>query len=319
MSELAKEMETSFVKKNLFQRMSLTIPESEQYYCKLRKYWFEQKRELKNIKLREAFYPLFVGAVALDRIFRKQTIEILGNRKKYMGQLIFACTHIGGDDCQRVFEAIRRGCWWFIGDPGYLYKEVSGLLLHLNGCIMLETGDKTDRNIAYLRAVELLKAGGSIMIYPEGARNGTANLPVMGLFQGTAKMAMETGVKIVPVAIEQYGRRFVVHFGTEILPEDFRNHEELTQKLRDNLATLKWEIWEHQGVYTRNDIADDYGEQFIREFEERIFPYDTLESVERTRYHGEEVSPEKVFAHLEQIEVTKRNAFLFDKRIIGRC
>ena len=256
-------------------------------------------------------YPLFVAFVALDRVFRKESIEVIGHYKKYKEQVIYACTHIGGDDCQRNFEAIGRGCWWFIGDPGYLYKDVSGLLLHLNGCIMLDTGDKADRNIAYLRAVELLKAGGSLMIYPEGARNGTENLPVMELFQGTSKMALETGVKIVPVAIEQYDKRFVVKFGAEIFPENFRNNEELTQMLRDVLATLKWEIWEHEGIIARNGLEENYREVFIREFENRIFPYDTLESVERTRYHGEVPSPGEVFAPIRALEVKRENAFLW--------
>lgn len=39
------------------------------------------------------------------------------------------------------------------------------------------------------------------MIYPEGARNGSENLPVRPLFSGTAKMAMETDTPIVCVFI----------------------------------------------------------------------------------------------------------------------
>lgn len=313
MKRLMRETDSLFQKKNIFQRIWMGVPELEIYYRELRKYRFEKGKKLKHIRLREVLYPLFVSFVALDRIFRRQTITILGNHKKYKEQVIYACTHIGGDDCQRNFEAIRRGCWWFIGDPGGLYKEASGLLLHLNGCIMLDTGDKEDRNIAYLRAVELLGAGGSLMIYPEGARNGTENLPVMGLFQGTAKMAMETRIKIVPVAIEQYDNRFVVNFGNEILPGKFQSNKDLTQKLRDVLATLKWEIWENEDLVIRRSLADNYRELFIKEFEERIYPYDTLESVERTRYHGEISSPEESFAHLDMLIPRRENAFLWRK------
>ena len=310
-------MQIPFQKKKLLQRLKMSIPELEIYYRQRREYRFEQAKKLKNIRFRECLYPLFVGFVALDRIFRKESIEVIGHHKKYKEQVIYACTHIGGDDCQRNFEAIGRGCWWFIGDPGYLYKDISGLLLHLNGCIMLDTGEKTDRKIAYQRAIELLQAGGSLMIYPEGARNGTENLPVMGLFQGTAKMALETRVKIVPVAIEQYDKRFVVNFGTEILPGSFSDCEELTQTLRDILATLKWEIWEREEMAERCSLPDSYREIFIKEFEDRIFPYDTLESVERTRYHSDVTSPEEAFAYLERLVPKKENAFLFNKRIHG--
>ena len=184
---------------------------------------------------------------------------------------------------------------------------------------MLDTGDKEDRNIAYLRAVELLRAGDSLMIYPEGARNGTENQPVMGLFHGTAKMAMETGTKIVPIGIEQYDSRFVVNFGNKILPERFQSSKALTQHLRDALATLKWEIWEREGLVKRSHFADNYRELFIKEFEERIFPYDTLESVERTRYHCAIPLAEEVFTPIRVLEPKRENAFLFDKRISGRC
>lgn len=292
----------------------MKVSELEIYYRALRKYRFEQGKRLKYIRFREFLYPVFVKCVTLDRIFRKQTFTVFGNQKKYKEQVIYACTHIGGDDCQRNFEAIRRGCWWFIGDPGGLYKEASGLLLHLNGCIMLDTGDKNDRHIAYLRAVEVLKAGGSLMIYPEGARNGTENLPVMELFQGTAKMAMETHTIIVPMAIEQYDERFVVNIGNEIFSDNFRDNVELTQELRNVLATLKWEIWEREGLFPRNSLADNYGELFTREFERRIYPYDTLESVEKTRFHTGIPSPKEAFAHLDKLVPCQENAFLLRKR-----
>ena len=303
-----------FRKKNMFQRTFMHISELEDYYRLLRKYRFDRGEKLKYIRLREALYPLFVKFVTLDRIARKQTITILGNQKKYKEQVIYACTHIGGDDCQRIFEAIRRGCWWFIGDPGGLYKEASGLLFHLNGCIMLDTGDKEDRHIAYLRGVELLKNGGTLMIYPEGARNGTENLPVMEMFQGTAKMAIETNTKIIPIAIEQYKNRFVINIGNEIFPNNFCSSVDLTQKLRDILATLKWEIWEREGLLSRSSMVHNYGELFIKEFEARIYPYDTLESVERTRYHSGILSPKEAFAHLNRLIPCRENAFLFRKR-----
>lgn len=299
-------------RKNLLQRITMPLPELEIYYREQRKCRFEQGKRLKHIRLRETLYPLVVWFVVLDRIFRKQTIAVMGDYKKYKEQVIYACTYIGENDVQSIFEVIRRGCWWFVGAPGVLYKDISGLLLYLNGCIMLETGNKEDRHIAYLRALELLKAGGSLMIYPEGARNGTENLPVMPLFQGTAKMAMETNTKIVPVAIEQYGDHFIINFGTELLPGDFDDNFALTQKLRDSLVTLKWEIWERDEVQSRKSLPDNYRELFIREFEIRIHPYDTLETVERTRFHTKaEIEQKEVFEHLNKLIPCRENAFLF--------
>lgn len=276
-----------------------------------RKLLFQQGKKIRYIRFREALYPLFVQFLILDRIFQRQEITVSGAQKKYNGPTIYACTHIGGDDLQRAFEAIGRGCWWFVGDPGFLYRDISGLLLHLNGCIMLETAHKGDRHIAYLRSVELLKAGGSLMIFPEGARNFTENLPVMELYPGTAKMALETHTKIIPVGIEQYGKRIVIHFGSQLHPKNFRDQTELTQKLRDTLATLKWEIWKREEPLSRASLPQNYGEQFLAEFEARIRPYDSLEAAKRTRYRSKTPSPQEAFAHLGMLHPCKENAFLF--------
>lgn len=302
-------------RKNIIQRFFMPLPELETYYRERRKVLFEQGKPLKYIQLREKLYPLFIAFLKIDRLFRRQKISILGDAPKVTGQVIYACTHIAGNDLENVYETFRRGCWWFIGDPCVLYKNISGLLLHLNGCIMLETRDKTDRHIAYLRAVELLKKCGSLMIYPEGARNCIENLPVMGLFHGTAKMAMETGVKIVPVGIEQFGRRFVIHFGETLYPQEFCSANELTDVLRDALATLKYEIWEAEGLQSRSDIPKDYSKRFAEEQEKRMYPYDTLETVERTRYHTKaELEQKEVEDHLDRLIPCKENAFLFRKK-----
>lgn len=293
-------------------RLTMPLPELEEYYRERRKVRFEHGKKLKLIRLREGLYPIFIIFLMLDRLIRRQKITILGEHKQDRGQVIYACTHIGENDLENIYESLHRGCWWFVGDPCILYKDISGLLLYLNGSIFLETSDKTDRHIAYLRALEVLKGGGSLMIFPEGTRNGTENLPVMPLFPGTAKMAMEAHVKIVPVAIEQYGNRFVIKFGPELLPENYSGHTELAQELRDVLATIKWDIWENEGVQLRSSLPEDFREQFLNEFEKRIHPWDTLETIERSRFHTKaEIAQREVENHLNRLIPCKENAFLF--------
>lgn len=312
----------SFKRISIFKRLTMPLSELEVYYRKQRQYWMDQGKKLRHIRSREAFYPLFALFLKIDRRFRKQTIKILGEPRKHDGQVIFACTHIAQNDTENIYESIQRGCWWFVGDPCLLYQEISGLLLHLNGCIFLETLNKIDRHVAYLRAVEVLKGGGSLMIFPEGARNGTENVPVWPLFQGTAKMAMEAHVKIVPVGIEQYDKRFVIKFGQALHPEDYDCSAELTQTLRDALATLKWDIWESEGLQPRSALPEDYGKKFIEEYARRMYPYDTLESVEATRFHDKaEMEQREAFSHLDNLIPSRENAFLWrdrDYERIGR-
>lgn len=296
-------------------RLMIPLPELEQYHLEQRKIRYERGDKPKNIRLREMCYPIFRAFLMADRLFRKQKITILNPPPKEKKQVIFACTHIAQNDLENIYEVFGRGCWWFVGDPCFMYREISGLFVYLNGVIFLDTDDKDDRHIAYLRALDLLKAGGSLMIYPEGARNGSDNLPAMPLFSGTAKMASINNIPIIPVGVEQYNNRFVINFGKELQPKDFQNIAELNQTLRDAMATLKWEIWEQEGLQHRADIPNGYKEQFIEEFGKRLYPYDTLESVERTRYHTkEELEQTDAFSHLQHLNLCKENAFLFRRR-----
>lgn len=211
---------------------------------------------------------------------------MLGEKKRYRGQYIFACTHIAENDLENIYETIGRGCWWFVGDPGFMYRDISGLLVWLNGCIFCDLPHRDDCHIAFNRSVELLRRGESLMIFPEGARNGSENLPVMKLFYGAARMAMQTGIKIVPVAIEQYDKDFIIKFGKTIHPDNFDDEQALISFLRDSLAGLKWDIWESRGLYNRRDLPIGYKERFLMEFERKIHPYDTLETIERAKYRS---------------------------------
>lgn len=55
--------------------------------------------------------------------------------------------------------------------------------------------------------------GGDLLIYPEGAWNITENQVVMPLYTGTAEMAIRTGAEIIPIAIEQGGKRYYANIG----------------------------------------------------------------------------------------------------------
>lgn len=85
--------------------------ELECYYCEQRKERFEQGTKLKHIHFRETLYPLFVKFLVLDRFFRKQKIVVLGGHKKDKGQVIYACTHIGENDLENIYESLHRGCF----------------------------------------------------------------------------------------------------------------------------------------------------------------------------------------------------------------
>lgn len=274
---------------NFFNRMKMDIDSLSQYYMEKRAENFENNVPLKGIKLRKNIHGLPLALVKLDRKLSKETVTVLRNNSiKTDRPKIFASTHIGGNDIQRVFEGIKEHAYLFLGDPKGVYKDVSGLLIFLNGTINFETNNKQDRKIAKARSVELLNNGGNLLIFPEGAWNITPNLLVMDLYKGTVQMARETGADIIPLAIEQYDNKFYVSIGENIIMEEHKDLsiDELNELLRNSMAIEKFNIFEKH--YEKRENITTTPREFAQKIVDKC-PYGfTIEDVEKTRYHDKD-------------------------------
>lgn len=309
---------TKFKKKTELQKMKLSLEELSKYYRDERVYEYEQGIPLKNIQTRKMIHQIPLAILKFDRMFSGEKVKVLNDERiNTTAPKIYACTHIGGKDIERVFEAIGEHCYLFLGDPGEIYKSPVGLLLNTNGMIPLETRDKEDRNIAKYRAIELLKKGGNLLIFPEGAWNITENLPVMKLFPGAVAMAIESGAEIIPVAIEQEDNTFYVSFGKNIKYNDCKLEEkhELTLELRDTLAALMWDLWDKIGSkIIRNELPEEFRENYVSSIINKCDYGYTEQDVIETRYHDSKVTePEEAFAFKKKLVPSKKNAFLLKK------
>lgn len=66
---------------------------------------------------------------------------------------------------------------------------------------------------------------------------------MLKIFPGVVQASKACQVPIIPIAVEQVGKHFLINVGSKML---FDEIEEATavQQLRDTLSTLQWEIWE---------------------------------------------------------------------------
>lgn len=301
----------NFKKINLLEKMRMDIKELSRYYADLRKYEYDNKIPMKNIEIRKKIHSILLELIKIDRLLSKETLSVIGDQRVESKRAkIFACTHIGGNDVQRAFEALKDHAYLFIGDPKEIYRDLTGILLFLNGAICLETNDKTDRKIAYERSLELLSTNTNLLVYPEGAWNITENLPVMGLYPGVSKMQLETGADIIPLAIEQYGSDFYVNIGRNIpYSSDSKDIEYSKRYLRDCLATLKWEIWDKYGKCKRESITDEFRQNYQQNIVDKC-PYDfTIQDVYDTMFIDRNVTdPEDAYiiSPKKQFELSKK-------------
>ena len=302
---------------NLLERRKLAIEELVKYYSELRKYEYHKGEKLNFIELRKKLHFIISLILITDQLISKEKIHVV-NDLHYSNSdkpKIYACTHIGGNDIQRTFQVIKQPAYLMLGDPGILYRKMIYLGLKLNGVIPLETADKEDRKIAYNRAVELLENGGNLLIYPEGAWNVSPNLLVMKIFNGTVRMAQQTGAEIIPIAVEQYDNDFYFNIGKNytISKDTTKSIKELNDELRDKLVSLKWDIISTQPELKRDEIADNYLEKFQSEIVERCnYGYGfSLEDALRESFHDKNItSEEEVFSFMKTLKIDKNNAFL---------
>jgi len=305
---------------SLYKGLVLSQVELDQYYIEKRKQYYKKHGAVPRfIKLHNFFHWLLWPCIVLLRKISGIKLTVVCDEHiKTKVPTIYACTHIGGVDIETAFEVIKDPCWLFLGDPREVYKNIDGFMLGLNGVICLDSKDKDDRRIAKETAIGLLQNGGSLMIFPEGAWNISVNQPVMGLFSGTADIALQSKAEIVPVALECYGKHMYVAIGKNIDDVDtWQDKNESTSYLRDALATLKWRIFEAVGIQNRKDIPQNYRQTYINSIinDNKDTSY-TEQDVLDTMFRDKNVTTnEEAFAHLASVRPTMQNAFLFNKRL----
>lgn len=221
---------------------------------------------IKGVKIRRWFHPVLMKILQIKSILSGLTYEFVSEERNVPKDkiVIYAITHIGKFDYEMLIEACDIFAYVFMGDWELMYAVVDDYFLRAKGVLWVDTADKEDRHNSFRFMKKLLKQGTSMIIFPEGIWNLTENLPMMKIFPGAVQAAKECNVPIVPIAIEQQNKHFLINVGKEL---DFSDVEEseAVRILRDTLASLKWEIWERLPREKRKNIPEGYHEKFVQE------------------------------------------------------
>ncbi len=73
-------------------------------------------------------------------------------------------------------------------------------LAYKRGSILVDRNDKNSRQNSFKKMKDVLSMGMHMCIYPEGTRNKT-NLPLKEFYDGAFKLAVDTGISILPALI----------------------------------------------------------------------------------------------------------------------
>lgn len=317
-------------------------------YKKAKKESVEKDLPLRGIRKAKMVYPFTKLLLRILAIINCEKIVWLKKNKKIRTNqtIIFANTHRFKPDFEKITIKTKRPSFVIASDFKNAYKTVSGWYFNTRPPIFVDPYCKEDKAISYEMMKRYLIAGMDCTIFPEAVWNLSENKPVLETFFGSVRAALETDSLLVCTAIERYGKVYVLNRSSTIdLQPIVRKHvdccfgeiddtceewkaitknilDECNVVLRDTMATLLWEIWEEDarknGVTKRRELAGDYWEMFINRLVGEWPGYRLQDNVEQ-RYHSKfENELAQIKRDLANIRLTKKNAFLLDKRLQGK-
>lgn len=144
------------------------------------------------------------------------------------------------DQCGPLFEIPR--VVHYMAKKEYFDSFKTRWFFKMVGCISVDRENHDEAKKAKEKAIEILKQGGAIGIFPEGTRNKTDAF-LLPFKYGAISMAQKADATIVPFAVTgkyEKGGNLMVRFGEPFKVTDMTK-EEANEKLFNVIKTLKEE------------------------------------------------------------------------------
>jgi 1-acyl-sn-glycerol-3-phosphate acyltransferase len=163
------------------------------------------------------------------------------------GPVIFASNHESVLDIWVMFTVLGRS-FRFIAKQELFRMPVFGWYLALGGHVPVDRGNHARAIESLRRAGEIVRAGTSLVVFPEGTRSRDHR--VHAFKKGPFVVAMEAGVPVVPVALSGSGRvtpknvvavvpgPIRVAIGAPVDPRAFETKEALLAEVRRAVIAL---------------------------------------------------------------------------------
>lgn len=168
----------------------------------------------------------FAGAkvkyIGFEKIPKDTAVLYVANHESFFDVLL-TLTDLPGDVC-------------FVAKKSFSKVPIFAQALYLYNTLFIDRDDIKQGLQTILKAIENVKAGMSVFIFPEGTRTRTGK---MGEFkEGSMKIAVKSGCPIVPIALSNTGALFekqfprvvsrlvVVEFLDPVIPGDYDKNEQ---------------------------------------------------------------------------------------------
>lgn len=229
---------------------------------------------------------------------------------------IFAASHYFYFDILSINGTVDRNCYMLSGGLRTLPKTTV-FLGWLNGGIYVNRLDKNSRKDSIKKMGRVLKAGNSILIYPEGVFNNSKNQLCLKLYSGVYNISLQNEVEVVPISLYKDDDKKIVYvsYGKPIKLYEYDKDRGL-QILRDNIATLLYEqIEKYSTVLDRTkingDIHLDYMSKRLKEYLGEGWTETPVWESELAEYKGNDIDLEDVWKNIDKVNINVKNAQIF--------
>ena len=245
--------------------------------------------------------------------------------------VIYVSNHGFMDDVMTSVLTAKRHAFFITNALPEMCNSVDGILSWMNGVILSNHRVRHTKRSVIPKAVELLRLGTDVVVFPEGTWNKSPNLLVLDLWPGVYRMAVESKAMIVPIVhyiddATSRNRSTVIH---TVLDEPFRidhlSEKEALMLIRDKLASWQYLMMQKYGYAKREEIlwdnnTDEVWSKHLTDLIGTNDRYDKdLETSADYRPHYK-ILPEEVWRSVANIkEITAENAshWAYAKKIIA--
>ena len=252
---------------------NLSVPERRRYYKALREYLMNSKvstPEKVLTKIREALNKHLIREAI--ELIKGYELIVTGRENIPSTPVIYASTHQDFNDHFNVVLAIpEHAIILNTNTVTPLFKLIMGF----NGITYVNRSLEEDRFRAKLKLMRHIAKGKSIIIFPEGSYNCSPNKLILPIHTGVIDIARKTGAPIVPMVQEytyypdvdnyrKIAKSCHVHFGPPIYVHVEDDLHKKKEKLREELATIRYRLMEEKGQFHRQDISNMEYRNFLK-------------------------------------------------------
>ena len=166
-----------------------------------------------------------------------EAVLFIGNHRSYFDIVLTysRCKRLTGYIAKKEIQKVPFLSVWM----QYLY------------CLFLDRENAKEGLKTILKAIEYVKNGISIFIFPEGTRNKGEELSLLPFKEGAFKIATKTGCPIVPISMNNTAEIFENHF-----PKIKKTHVVLEYGTPIYPNELDKDVKKHIGSYVENIVNE---------------------------------------------------------------